>query len=373
MSQPDERPPETSSRSDLNQTRLIALLLKVIGTAAALVVATWACFRMYEVGASESASATSFLAALAVMAGAIGVWVFFFALAELLVRVENAGGGQAFRSEPVWTPPPAPIAPGLTEFQGEQVLRVLRELRDISLLTDDQRTKRLETQGRALLRELEVEVPALLREHRWREARQRVQEARERYPSFAQFDVLDGQIESARAQVEARDIEHAERQIQDLSALEAWERAADVVRELLARHPESEKARTLAANVRQKFERSQAEQRARLMAHAQEAVRQRDWQTAVQAANTIIQRYPKSAEAEVLRLQLPTLQENAEIQFRQRAEGQIRELVRQRRYDAALAQAGELIDRYPHSPQAEALRGQLPRLHELAAKMGPSA
>lgn len=295
----------------------------------------------------------------------------FWGLAELVRRLETLPGLIAARRGGVTWPAPTTAPAALDEQHLEGITALLRELRDISLLDDTQRAKRLEAQGRALAADLEREVPALLREHRWREARRRVQDARVRFPTLAQFEALERQIETMRAQVEAHDIESAERQINDLAALHAWERAADVVRELLARHPDSQKANALAARVRQQYDKTQAEQRTRLMAQAQDAVRARDWSTALAAANTIIQRYPRSPEAEALRLQLPTLQENVEIQTRQRAEARIRELVKQGRFDVALQSAHELIDRYPNSPQAEALRGQLAKLHQRAIAMGP--
>lgn len=368
---------EPAPREGTSRSRVIALLLETGGIALALVVAVWALARFWQIARAESATAAAdVLAALAVLLGGFVGGIVLWGMAELIRRLDALPAAlehSSARTRAIESlPPAASPAPLLNDAQGATIVELLREVRDISLLTPEERTKRLETAGRALAAELEREVPRLLREHRWREARKRVQEARERFPTFSQFEQLEKQIETMRAQVESRDVEQAERQIHDLSALEAWERAADVVRELLERHPDSEKANALAATVRMKYEKSQAEQRARLMAHAQELVRQRDWQGALQTANTIVQRYPKSPEAEALRLQIPTLAENAEIQIRQRMEAQIRELIRERRYDAAYQSANDLIDRYPNSPQAEALRAQLPKLRERAAAMASS-
>jgi hypothetical protein len=51
-------------------------------------------------------------------------------------------------------------------------------------------------------------------------------------------------------------------------------------------------------------------------------------------------------------------------------ENEFRELMKQQRYSEALSLAHELIDRYPKSPQAEVLREQLPRLE---ARVGTPA
>jgi len=106
------------------------------------------------------------------------------------------------------------------------------------------------------------------------------------------------------------------------------------------------------------------------MAEAQEASNAREWKKALQLATMVIQRFPRSPEAQALRMQLPTLQENAEIQIRQHMESEIRELIKQHRFDEALRIAHELLQQYPDSPQAAVLREQLPRLEEKASAMG---
>src|SRR5262249_29773423 len=190
----------------------------------------------------------------------------------------------------------------------------LREVRDISLLNDTQRGQRLAAQSRAVEEILEREVPVLLREHNWIEARNRVQEARARFPNNVAWDKFDRQIEQLRTQVEEHDIEAAERQVADLTALGAWDRVAEVVNELLQRHPDSVKVIEMSQRIRATKNKAEAEQRARLMSQAQEATNKRDWQTALQCAVVLAQRFPKSPEAQALRMQLPVLRENAEIQ-----------------------------------------------------------
>ena len=253
----------------------------------------------------------------------------------------------------------------------DELLVLTREVRDISLLNEEQRSLRLQAQGKAALSLLQREVPVLLREHNWIEARNRVQEARERFPSFSEWDALERQIEQMRAQVEAHDIEAAERQVDDLTSLGAWDRVAEVMNELLERHPDAPRANELAQRLRAQRNQAEAEQRTRLMAQAQEASNNREWKPALAAATSLIQRYPKSPEAQALRMQLPTLHENAEIQTRQQMETQIRDLIKEHRFDEALRVAHELLDQYPDSPQAGVLRDQLPRLEEKAAAMGP--
>lgn len=369
---------DAPEQRELNTIRILARALRWAGLAAGGLIAVAALVRVPQIGAEGSAPAADLFGIIAWVVGGIALAVLFLAMAEGLQRLDELPG----RFEPrrssgsfwpeIGSADSSFARPGIDSLQAETLIELIRELRDISLLSDQERAKRLEAQSRSLAADLEREVPALLREHKWREARRRVQEARTRYPNAPQFEALEQQIEAARSAVENRDIEHAERQISDLFALEAWDRAAEVVRELLERHPDSARANALATSVRIRYEKSQAEQRARLMAQAQEATRERDWNVALRAAMTLIDRYPKSVEAESLRLQIPVLQANAEIQTRQRIEARIRELVKERRYDEAVRMAHEVITRYPNSPQAEALRAQIPKLEERAAAMSRS-
>jgi len=253
------------------------------------------------------------------------------------------------------------------EHSFDELVLLLREVRDISLLDPEQRMLRLKAQGRAMLERLRREVPVLLREHNWIEARNRVQEARARFPTFPEWDELEQQIERVRSQVEQHDIESAQRQIDELVSLGAWDRVEEVLKELLQRHPDSARANELAHNLRARRHQAEAELRARLMAQAQECVNRRDWAAALRHATALIQRFPKSPEAQALRMQLPTLRENAEIKERQRMEAEIRELIQQQRFDGALRIARQLLEQYPHSPQAEVLRQQIPKLEQRAA------
>jgi len=327
------------------------------------------------VGISRTGEATG-VAVLAILAKMIGgVWggvalIGLNIVIRRLAAIQHADEQTASRRSDAQANRPRAAVGGVrtgdaSEF--DEVVVLMRELRDISLLNDEQRTLRLQAQGKAVLSLLQREVPVLLREHNWIEARERVQEARERFPTCSDWDEMERQIEEMRARVEARDIEAAKRQIDDLASLGAWERVAEVVNELLERHPDAPQAIELAQGLRAQRHRAEAEHRTKLMAMAQDAANQREWKTALATATSLIQQFPKSPEAQSLRIQLPTVQENLEIQLRQGMENDIRELIKAQRFDEAFRAANELIQQYPASPQAAALREQLPRLEEKAA------
>ena len=366
-----------NGREGLSRSRWVEAWLEYGGWVVIGITLVWGVTALVQETQAEDTSAQAVLATLVKMLGGVWAGVALWGLGIALRRLvaiqraseQSAASHREFSAGRSRATAADDLLGGSDEL--DELLVLTREVRDISLLNEEQRSLRLQAQGKAALSLLQREVPVLLREHNWIEARNRVQEARERFPSFSEWDALERQIEQMRAQVEAHDIEAAERQVDDLTSLGAWDRVAEVMNELLERHPDAPRANELAQRLRAQRNQAEAEQRTRLMAQAQEASNNREWKPALAAATSLIQRYPKSPEAQALRMQLPTLHENAEIQTRQQMETQIRDLIKEHRFDEALRVAHELLDQYPDSPQAGVLRDQLPRLEEKAAAMGP--
>ena len=369
---------DAAQPTKLNRARLVAALLEAGGVLIAAFALIWAIHEFWVLSRAADPTVGRVLETLVLMFAGVAGGALLWGVAEMVRKLDSlpesveplAGSSHGALDASAHGLPgiDTAVAPGASSLALEELVALMREVRDISLLNEQERAKRIDAQGRDLARRLQEDVPVLLREHGWVEARRRVEDARERFPSLAAWDELERQIEQVRAQLEARDIETASRQVEDLSALGAWDRALDLVRDLLERHPRSEKALELAKRVRSERGKVEAERRAKLMAHAQEAVNLRDWSAALSSANALVQRYANSPEAEALRLQMPTLRANSEIQNRQRMEAAIRDLIKQHRFDEALRTAHDLIATYPHSPQADVLREQLPRLEQKAGR-----
>lgn len=364
----------------LNRGRLVAAALDAAALLATIVGAAAAIERFWRASRGEVISAGDLLAGLGLLvggiAGGLALWGMSEALRKLSVLAEafgerapggtrgsGSGGGEyAVRA--------------LTARSDEQerllreIVGLMRESRDIALLTDAERAARQQIQARQLVAELEHEVPELLREHNWFEARKRVQSARERFPTLREWDALETQIEAVRAQVQSRDIETATRQVDELCKLGAWDRAQDAVNELLIRHPGAAGAIELARKLKVQRDQVEGDLRVRLMAQAQEFANRRDWQNALSTARTIMQRFPNSLEARSLREQLPTLEANAEVVLRRRMETEWKHCLANHNYGEAVRIARELIVRYPDSPQAAALHDKLSWLEEKASQHG---
>jgi hypothetical protein len=86
----------------------------------------------------------------------------------------------------------------------------------------------------------------------------------------------------------------------------------------------------------------------------------------VLAVDEFIRRYPLDPRAEALRMDLPTLQENAAAHERKEQEEHFKDLLKKQKYDEAVLVARAVIRKYPHSPTATELNKLLPRVEEMA-------
>jgi outer membrane protein assembly factor BamD (BamD/ComL family) len=363
---------DTDGFGGLNKSRFVAAAMTVGGFLFGLAATVWMLGRFVELSGTEDPAPTAaqFVGAVALFLGAWGVAALLWGGAQMLRRIEDLLESQR-GSTAVHGSPRAAFDADVIEKQTrrlEELAIFMRDMRDIALLSDDERKVRAAAESAALTRQLEKDVPILLREHKWHEAQRRVQFAKARFPSVPAWDELANQVEQAREKFEAHDIENAQREIEDLSALSAWDRALTVVRELQHRHPDSPRVAELVQRVEVNLNRAANEERTKLMAKAQDATNSRNWRGALEIVETVLQKYPKSPEARDLRHQLPTLRANAEIQHRQQLEHDIRDLIKQQRFTEALRTARELIGRYPDSPQANVLRPQLPKLEQKAGE-----
>jgi tetratricopeptide (TPR) repeat protein len=356
---------------ELNPGRLAATGLAVVGGLLAVSAAGWAVARFVELSRAEQPPMSTFIAATTWLLAAWGFSVLLWALADLLRRQDELpavlrDGLQRMIGA---TPRPGAVHPRGHDKQAElleELVHLMRELRDIELLSEPERSARLQHEADELVRQLEHDIPALLREHKLREAKARLQHAQQRFPSIPNWDTLARQIEQTRERLESHDIAMAQREVEDLLALGAWDRAVEVVRNVRHRHPEAAAVETLAQRVAQARDQATSEERQRLMAEAQDATNRRDWIAATRMVETLLDKYPGTPESQQLREQMPTLRANAEVQVRQEMEAEIKGLITAHRYGEALRIARELIQKYPNSPQAAVLRDQLPRLEERA-------
>lgn len=256
--------------------------------------------------------------------------------------------------------------PGITPTQWQELMALIHDIRDNLLLNESERVeKRTRVVEEDVARAISVVRP-LLEDGQFVPARQVIQELARRYPKHPEVHRLNEQLDEARRRAEEADVTAYTKRAEELMSISAWDRATSVAAELLDRHPDNENAKQLAARVRRERDLFRAEQAKRMYAEVERFSRRRRWREALEAARAYVERFPDTQEAQILRVQMTTLEANAEIQERQALEQQITDFAKHGRYIEAYNLALHLIQTFPESPQADALRKQLVRLKELA-------
>jgi hypothetical protein len=243
------------------------------------------------------------------------------------------------------------------EADGEgdaRVLSLLSEIRDLTLMPSEERksvSDRIRAHRERRAAEMVVDA---INVRQIGKARLLLREATAAYGTTPTFERLAEKIQEADVRNESLDYARTRRLVEEAIGEGNWALAEEYARAAHNDHADSARCRKLWDDAR----------RARLHAHVQESANHHHWNEALAAAEEFLERFPESIEAEALREQVGTLRANAEIQQRKHYEDRFKELISGRQYDEALRIARHVIEHFPGSPQAEALREQVPVLQK---------
>jgi len=328
---------------------------------------------MWDPG-QRSLSATFIAAWLLVGVAACGLC----AAAAMVIRQQHAGlqqmrsvdqhvsalAQQTFASASA-APPKAEPNPDLVEIR-----RLLGDMREILLLPDEQRAARFRTLAQAELRRRLALANQFIDSREFHRAREELTSLVDRFGGNDDIRKVHERLLAATRVALQEDIETATRRVADLMTMTRWEQAEQYARELTQKYPDAGEPRQLLDRVREERKLFDQRHRQRMHDEIQQFVNQRRWREAASAAEMFIQTFPSGADTDALRQQLETLKANAEIEIRQQLERHIKEYIARKDYWDALELARRIIAEYPFSPQANVLRLQLPRLEELARQQG---
>ena len=236
----------------------------------------------------------------------------------------------------------------------KSMLALLREIRDLTMLSPGEREEvgtRIAATQQRFAAEAIIDAINLRQIAR---AKNLLAEARAAYGSTTTFDKLADKIDQAAMRNEPLDYTRTRRLVEEAIAEGDFSLAEQYAHAAHRDHGDSQRCRTLWDSAR----------RARLHAHVQESADHHHWSEAVAAAEEFLERFPDGPEAEGLRGQIETLRRNAEIAERKRYENRFKELISLRNYGEALRIARLVVERFPGSPQALALRDQVPVLEQ---------
>lgn len=259
----------------------------------------------------------------------------------------------------------APAAP-LTPSDLEPIFQGLREVRELTLLTDCERRDRLERLRHERRESLVKQAFDLVAARQWPQAERLVLAMEIEFPSDNEVARGRSYLNHARKLNEDEAVVRTLREVDELMSNSAWDQAHSKAQTLVDGFPENAQARSLLLRVQKEREAFRESTVHRMFDELRNDIDRRMWRRALLHGQHLLEKFPQHPRAEGVRKQLKTLQDNAEIEERQELEVRIQELIRDQRFDDAIELGEDVIRRYPMSPQAESLDTLLPRLRDLA-------
>jgi len=256
-------------------------------------------------------------------------------------------------------------------YHATEILTMLGEIRDVLLLPDQERRHRYQQMMEDEFQKRKEAVEHLAHSFDFHRARDEMAAFIKRFGTDERIRELQNRIEEMAEAARVNDIKEVTKKVENMMGLTYWDDAESLTRELARKYPAASEPVALLDRVRRERQLFEQNHRQRMHDEIQQFVNMRQWRKALEAGLRFINTFPTGPDTDVLRQQIATLEANADIQARQELEKQIKELIQQNQYWDALELARRIIADYPLSPQANALRGQLPRLEELARKQGP--
>ncbi len=245
------------------------------------------------------------------------------------------------------------------------LLDALHELRDVMLMSDEDRRQLRLRQEEERRQALLATIRLAIEQHGWELATQRISELAADDPARAE---LSQKMNELREKIRTQAIKDAREQLHHLMSIANWMRADEVIAELTKQFPDDVEVRELAAQVHQEKDTFIREQTTTMLADLKAATDRKDWRRALLLAEELVARYPDLPAIARLQSDMPTLRENADAQERREEETLFKELLLSQRYDEALEVARRVMDRFPGSPTAIELEKLLPKVKELAEK-----
>jgi len=251
-------------------------------------------------------------------------------------------------------------------MQMEQAIKLLQDVNENTLLDEPGRRRKQEFLAHQERRRLFTDIDRLVQDREWAQAKALLEGMRQKYPQNTEVDQYAKQVEELRKQAFNEELVQTRKRIADLIAISAWDKAIRQADLLLEKHPDMAAARELQLHVRGERSKFREEQIKHMYADIQRSIGKKRWNDALQVARQLTEKYPARVEAETLVTQLATLEQNAEIEKRQDIEEQIKDLIHRRNFIQARELARYVLEHYPNSPQANALRSQIEKMEYLA-------
>ncbi len=247
-----------------------------------------------------------------------------------------------------------------------RMAETLDDLREVVLLSDEQRQARRNQLERAQTQSLLEEVDQSIKDGHWSRASELLRMLQQGQGDDPAVRQIARRLAEARAATQRHTFSLVSREVENLMATADWDAALEKIRKFHQDFADCAEGKVLLERVEHE-RRLFGEQTVRQWYEQfKDESERKNWRRALGLAQKLLEKFSDHTKCEKVRAQLPLVQQNAEIEERQEQEQAIQLLIRTRRFDEAIEQAELLIRRFPLSPQAQTLDAMLPRLREMA-------
>ncbi len=289
------------------------------------------------------------------------------AVRELQRRVEQLN--ERLAQAPPSPAPPAPAPPpAIDESAISGILTAIEEVKQLALLTDDQRAERLTRQLEERKAEAVANAAAFIADGQWGKAEQWLDTIDAPFNANPEVLAARQSIEKGRRHQDQQGFRELKQRVEDLMATSNFDAAAEIASEFAENYPDHAEARALTDRVIRERDLFRDSAVQRTYDEVKHDLERRNWRRALAGASRLIEKFPDHAKTAKIRGQLALIQENAEIEERLEVESRIQELIRGKRFSEAIELGEDLMERFPLSKQAETLEELLPKLRELAVR-----
>ena len=294
--------------------------------------------------------------------GLISLAVIFWSLAAMIRRQRD----QIELLEQLVQMQAAAVIPQAAPDASLEILAALESIRDVLLLNQEQREAVGERRRADLAERLIERFESAMERGDFRSAEAALAELARRVPDEPRLEPCRRVLREARESARRAELTTVTTRTRDLIATGRFADALEMAEALAAKYAGDTEALELVEHVRREREAHEAEKVQRLFHQVEVLAENRQWKQAVEAARAFLDVYPDSAEADLVRATLPTLQDNARLAEVRQLRDRIRDLIARQEYREALALAETVVAEYPETAAARELKEQMPRLRERA-------
>ena len=245
---------------------------------------------------------------------------------------------------------------------------MIQELREFSLMSDQQKQARLKEHASHRKTALLQQAARLIEKKQWGRAEHLLASLDPDFPGDAEVAAARTSVAAGRNSVESGMYRQMRQSVDDAMAISNWDQALSAIQKFLDDFPGNPDGKALLTRVTRERDLYRENTAGRMYDEVKHEVERRSWRRAMAAAQRLLEKFPADQRTLKIRRQMKVIQDNAEIEERQEQEQRIQELIRAKRFQEAIEMSQDLLERFPLSPQAELLEELLPKLREMAMK-----